>query len=365
MNVLIVHPCKGFYGGAEEVVVQLVNYLEADEHEVRIITKDAPIGEFTGGRWLHNSKSWPEFRTWTQRQLEWADVVNVHNAPAPLTTFPKKVPTVYMCNEPMELFTNWRRKPIEAFNRWWVKKSGMKVVVADQMNAHRFQRLYGVEPTVIPYGVDYDFWSKGDSYQGDDGRTLKLLQVGTITPYKNQLKSICMLAELLSEGIDASLTLVGSYTADVDYSAQLMSDYIPYIDKEEISGFKDRITFTGQQTQEEVRNLYHQHDLLFHPVEGQGGWLVPFEAMCAGLPVVTEPGFSASHLIASNKLGVVGNTDGTATVEAILSGEWCKLDVAAIRSWVKKNLTWEKFGKGIVETLEEAIHYQTEQIGRH
>ncbi len=46
MNVLIVHPCKGFYGGAEEVVVQLHQYLARQDRSsyscVKTVLKDAP-----------------------------------------------------------------------------------------------------------------------------------------------------------------------------------------------------------------------------------------------------------------------------------------------------------------------------------
>ena len=356
MKVLIVHPCKGFYGGAEEVVVQLCNYLlhpdRYTDYKVVRITKDTPK-EMWGVNFKMGDAidcpSWSSFRKEVQHWLPWADIVNVHNAPAPLMTFPKKVPTVYMCNEPMELFTNWKRKPIEAFNRWWVKKSGMKVVVADQMNAHRFQRLYNVEPKIVPYGVDYEFWSQGDSYQGDNGKTLKLLQVGTITSYKNQLESILTLASLLVEGIDATLTLAGGIT-DSDYYHDLV-DEIKYIDQNELSGIYDRVEPIGQQTQEQVRDLFHKHDVLLHPVKGQGGWLVPFEAMCAGLPVITVPSFSASDLIDQNKLGIVtGVMEGAIVMDKIQ-----KLDIEAIRSWVKENLTWEKFGENVIKVFEEAI----------
>lgn len=354
MKVLIVHPCKGFYGGAEEVIVQLTNYLEGKGHTVQIVTRDAPkeliegITNEKGRPAVYDWNSWRMMRWWVQKLTDWADVVNVHNFPATLMPFPKKIPTVWMCNEPAELFTNWKRKPIEAFNRWWVRKSGMKAAVADEVNAHRFFDIYGVVPTIIPYGVDYNFWSKNADYRGDESKALKLLQVGTITPYKNQLGSICTLAELLDAGVDAVLTLVGR-VADEKYYSQLINDYISYTDKEEIPGFRNKIQFLGQRSQEEIRDQYNSHDVLLHPVEGQGGWLVPFEAMCAGLPVVVTLTFSASDLIARNRLGIVTG----AMEEAILGEELGNLDVAAIRLWVKENLTWKKFGEAMVNMFKE------------
>lgn len=360
MNILIVHPCKGFYGGAEEVVMQLCRYLTKDGHPTFLISKDVPNEVYSSLAEerqqlfnIRNCKSFFEMRSTVQRKLKWADVVSVHNAPAPLMTFPKKVPTVYMCNEPMELFTSWKRKPIEAFNRRWVGKSGMKVVVADEFNRRRFEKIYGVEPTVIPYGIDYEFWSKPVSFKRVRDWRVRILQVGTITPYKNQLKSICLLAELLSKEVDATLTLVGRF-ADKRYYNKLVNDYIS-IANEEIPGFESRVTFTGQVTPEQIRGLCHRHDVLFHPVEEQGGWLVPFEAMCAGLPVIVEPGFSASGLIRENGLGVASGDRGFMAAKAIIDKEYEKLDTERIKLWVKENLTWERFGEQMVRTFEEAI----------
>lgn len=356
MKILIVHCGKGIYGGAELVIVELANYLYKQEHEVTMVAKDVPK-DFYGG--IHpvipcyQPDTYLSLRGTVQTLLSEMDVVNVHNFPATLAPFPTKKPIVWMCNEPAELFTNWWRKPIEAFNRWWVKKSGMKVVVADDFNMRRFRNIYGVEPKIIPYGVDYAFWSKGVSFTKEPGVT-RMLQVGTVTPYKNQLKSITMLAELLSEGMDVTLTLAGGFT-DMEYYNKLVNDYIP-IANEEIPGITDRIQFLGQISREEVRDLYQNHDLLFHPVEGQGGWLVPFEAMCADLPVIVEPEFSASSLIQSNHLGIVSGNRGMIAAQAILNKEYEKLDTEKVKKWVKENLSWEKFGEGMLRAFEEAIN---------
>jgi len=351
MKVLIIHPCKGFYGGAEEVVVQMSRYLTAHEHQATLLTTNLPPDMQER---LPKGLSWivtPEYLgmwQYAHSEIGKYDIVNAHNFPATLTTFPTKKPIVWYCHEPPELFANWRRKPVEAFNRWWVRKSGTKVVVADQMNAHRFFRIYGVEPQVVPYGVDCEFWSKGISFTKEPGR-IRLLQVGAISLYKNQLVSILSLFELLETGLDATLTLIGSI-ADERYYRSLVEN-IDYAEHTGLRGCWGRITFEGQKTQEEVRGQFRVHDILLHPVEGKGGWLVPFEAMCAGLPVLTTPKFSASALITQNELGIVtGNL-----ADAILRGRDRELDTEAIRLWVKENLTWTKFGEGMIRMFEEVI----------
>jgi len=340
MKVLIVHPSNGFYGGAEEVIIQLCKYLEAKNHSVRLITMHNPK-ELETWVALPKPRNWLEFRAQVQSCLGFYDIVNVHNFPATLTTFPKKVPTVYMCNEPAELFTKLWKKPIETFNRWWVRKSGMKVVVADQVNADRFKSIYKVEPTIIPYGIDYKFWSQGVRQSRQDNK-VKILQVGTVTPYKNQLESIRALEHLVDRGIDASLTLAGSLPDEYYYKKVLK----PFIDD---YGLQEYTEVLGQQTHEELRYLLYTHDVLLHPVKGQGGWLVPFEAMCTGLPVVTIPLFSASSLIEDNNLGIVTR----AIEQVIVNKGYEKLDTKKIKDWVRGNLTWEKFGESMVKVFRE------------
>jgi len=345
MNVLIVHPSKGFYGGAEEVVVQLCKYLGSQGAEVIYLTNSLPRemrNDLVGWREIvevgDHLSMWME----TQKFMHWADIVNVHNFPATLATFSTKKPIVWMCNEPAELFTNWWRKPIEAFNRWWVRKSDMKVVVADRFNADRFKKIYGVEPKVIPYGIDYDFWSQGECEE-TDGFTI--LQVGTITPYKNQMASIKVLEQLRNEIPNLKLVLAG--IGDVRYIEFLMQ----YVKERNL-----KVLFTGSLCRDGLRGWYNRSDVLLHPVKSQGGWLVPFEAICAGLPVVVSEEFTGADIIKENKLGIVTRDYANVIKHGIVGYQqpWDEITQTA-GLWVKENLTWEKFGEDMVKVFEEVI----------
>jgi len=340
MNILIVHPCKGFYGGAEEVIVQLSRYIDTKGHQWAWITKDFPGGLPIDKNRVVDCSSYASMWKVVHQRLEATNVINVHNFPATLAAYPTKRPIVWYCNEPPELFTNWKRKPIEVFNRWWIRKSGMEVVVADQVNACRFFKIYKVKPRAIPYGVDYEFWSKGTACTREV-KKVRLLQVGTISPYKNQLASLNTLKQLLERRLDAELTLAGGIT-DRSYHKYLTKTF---------SDVQDKVNWLGQKSKEEIRELFSYHDVLLHPVEGQGGWLVPFEAMCAGLPVITTPSFSASGLIEQNRLGVVTRIFSG----SIFNKEYERLDTEAIKLWVRENLTWEKFGEGMVRIFEEVV----------
>ena len=58
-----------------------------------------------------------------------------------------------------------------------------------------------------------------------------MLQVGTITPYKNQLESILATAGLLDSGVNAKLTLVGPVTDQAYYRS--LHEKINYINTHE------------------------------------------------------------------------------------------------------------------------------------
>jgi len=353
MNILIVHCGKGIYGGAERVIVELSKYLENEDHRVRILAKDIPsafIFDLLGtGAIVSWTESYRTLRSWTQKYMGWADVINVHNFPSTLTTFPSRLTTrtvTWMCNEPAELFTNWKRKPIEAFNRWWVKSSGMHVVVADKFNAERFEKIYGVKPIQVPYGVDYDFWSALPRIKRNDN-ILSLGQVGTITPYKNQMESIQVSEALLAEGIDTRLVLVGD--CESEYAYQLMD----YLHKKKL---EKHVFFTGQLNQEQVRHHFrYDIDILLHPVKEQGGWLVPFEALCTGLPVITTTEFPAAEYL--HKVGMPVTEPGLMlpVVKNIWNNYSNFADNERIKAWVRDNLTWEKFGKGMLDAYKENI----------
>jgi glycosyltransferase involved in cell wall biosynthesis len=346
MNVLIVHPCKGFYGGAEVVVSKLVEGLWKRDYKCRVVLKDAPSDwSLTDKRlrYVVNTHSWYDFAKEIRKSAEEADVINVHNFPASLIAGTlTHAPIVWYCNEPPEMFTNIQRKPIELFHRHLVRSSRMRVAVADVLNADRFCTMYHVEPEVIPYGIDYDFWSKEASIFIGNLSKLRMLQVGTITPYKNQLKSLVTLSYLTHLGVDASLTFIGSYP-DKTYLLKLMS-------YRRIHNLEGRSTFVGQKTPEQVRDAFSSHDILLHPVKDQGGWLVPFEAMCAGLPVITHPLFTASSLIKDNNLGVVTADMG----DIVARKKYREIDTAKASKWVQDTLTWDKYTDAMIKLFWEA-----------
>jgi glycosyltransferase involved in cell wall biosynthesis len=331
MRVLIVHYHQGFHGGAEEVVVQLDKSLRRQGIEVRVLMSANP------------------FQLWvnTRRLESWADVINIHNFPATLTTLPFcGKPQVWYCNEPPELFTRGWKKPFEALNRWWVRKSDMKVVVASKFDADRFEGIYGRRPDyIIPYGVDYAFWSQGQRKVHDG--IFRVLQVGPVGGWKNQLGGLEIFKEF-KEYVPNSCFIIAGPKVNAGSGPQYWDAICGKIKDWDL---EDSVVMTGQLSREQLREYYHNSDVLLHPIKPQGGWLAPFEALCARLPIVVSSEFAGSDIIKDNQLGVV--TDNY--VEALRAryrrgGGW--IDV---REWIRRNMTWDRFSGDLLEVFREVV----------
>lgn len=337
MRIRIIHPCKGLYGGAEEVVVRLCEYFRKHGVAHEAILKDAPNAMLVDmqGTSVINRSNW--LHVWLDAQLRCEDTVAcLFNFPATLTIFPRRIRAVWYCNEPPELFTSIWRKPIEALNRWWVKYANMQVVVATPHDQQRFEHIYHYESALIAYGINFSFWSKLP--RPPPTSTLRLLQVGTITQLKNQLFSLEVLSKLVDDlGIDAILTLVGA-APDKTYQRRL--------DKlAKAWNLEGRVTYSGQRNREEVRTLYSVHDVLLHPVLGQGGWLAPLEAACANLPTITVPDFQLS-----SELSYIARSP---TEAAYLALEARGKDVSGeLYEFIQKGLTWNRFGNELLSLLK-------------
>ena len=354
MRVLIVHPGVPIYGGAELVIVKLIHYMNKKGIKNTYLTTYLPNGmrEALGDTDIIISQNRTGTRIggvlslWRGAHscLKNYDVVNAHNFPAHISVFPSRKPTVWMCNEPPEMFSSLARKPIEAFGRFVARNYMRYTVVSDEVNAEAFKLIYGFRPEIIHYGVDYEFFSKGGG-RWEAGKFI-ILHVGTLTPFKNQLESIKVVEELARRIPNIRLVLAG--WGQQDYVDSLKK----YI---EDKGIEDRVLFTGNLAREEVKNLYHTCDVLLHPTGPQGGWLTPFEALCAKVPVVTSREFTGSYIIERENIGVVTDNYAEAIWDIYQNREKYAEVTERGQLWVKHNLGWDKFGGKMVELLFRAI----------
>jgi len=306
-------------------------------------------------------------RNLVKRYLSRADVVHIHNFPATWACALAGVrDAVWMCNEPPDSWNALCRSPLHAFlncvgayiDGCLVRRAVKRICGADRINADRIEKRYRHRVDVVPYGIDFDFFSRppvdkeGILHRyGISGRFV-ITQVGTVTVQKNQMESIKTLLSVKRVLAQACLVFAGP--EDPKYRRELDS----FI---EAHGLKDSIVFLGPLASEDVVALYHASHIALFPVRTQGGWLAPFEALCAGTPVVVSETMGAADLIKSFDLGITTADYATAVMEIYQNRQSYKKKTEVARAWIKENLTWENFAKENLKIFTEVC--QTKRGG--
>ncbi len=137
----------------------------------------------------------------------------------------------------------------------------------------------------LPYGVDsghFQPWAGGSAFNAAQPR---LLNVGALTPVKNQLLLLVAFARVLPEFPAASLTIVGTGPL----RASLESEAVRL-------NIEKRVTFTGQIAYREMVALYQQHDLFVQASHMETQGMALLEAGACGLPAVSTPVGAALEL---------------------------------------------------------------------
>ncbi len=365
MKVLIVYPKMYVYGGAELLIVRLANYLsqrkiqnailttyilpeiEKDLINTQIISSACKFSK-TEAKNLNPRKTLLFLNKAVRQNLTYFDVINVHNYPAELSTCPRYKPVVWMCNEPPDVAIQVRIaqtpkisvkrlffKTFLAFDRFIVQKYIKNVVVADQFNEKRFINLYGFKPHIIHYGIDYDFFAHHtETTLKKTTRHFTVLHVGMLTPLKNQMESIKTIEKLKDAIPGIKLILAGLG------EGQYLQSIREHIKNHQLDG---HVEITGHLNREQIRALFHTCNVLLHPIKSQGGWLSPFEALCAGLPIVVSPEMTASNIVKRENLGAVTDDYAKTIFDIYQNPE--KYQKMAVRraAWVRDNLSWDNF----------------------
>lgn len=380
MRVLLVHPHMMVYGGAETVVTKLAIYLTKRGIENAILTLSISSDLLNVCKGLHlitPSKKYVNkirtasffnaiglvneitaLRIYTRKYIDFFDVINVHNCPATWSIFPHQKPCVWMCNEPPDLWHNLKPSPPlrilrnigVACDRLIISKSISAICVGDEISAKRVIERYGRQPKIIHYGIDYDFFSSGDKEQVlqrfDLHDAFVLLQVGWISPQKNQLESIKAVEQLRKDIPNIKLVLAGSGGNSYE---KMLKEYV------HMKGLEKYVIFTGHLPKLVIRDLYHACDLSVFPIRTQGGWLAPFEALCASKPIIVSPSMTAATIIEREKIGVVTN-DFAKAVWDVYNDSSPYYDMARRgKRWVADNLSWDMFCQRMVEVFESVL----------
>jgi len=376
-RVLIVHTQMKFLGGAELLIVELANWLtkrgirndifalsSSQEVKEKLINTEIIIPKHNIDLNPPGFKNLREiinfiriYRKELKRLKEDYDVINFHNFPVTWSLWPRKKPSVWMLNEPPNLWSrpdaglglkviNWVRN---YFDKRVVR--GINIIcVADDFNKQRCRERYGRNSKIVYYGVNYEFFSEGNSQKVIEKWDLKkrfiVVQSGMISEIKNQMESVRAILKV-KDKIPNVLIVFAGEVADKRYGAQI---------KEFIKNNKleKNVLFTGNLNREDLRDLYHASDVGLFPVGKQGGWLAPFELLCSGNPVIVSSEMGAASIIKDFNLGVVSRDYSESLLEVYSRLKEFKEDGEKRRKIIRKNLGWDVFSDKMIGAFKDA-----------
>lgn len=142
---------------------------------------------------------------------------------------------------------------------------------------------------------------------------LRVLCVGQLVPRKGQRVLLDAAAELRDRGIEIEVTLAADGPSRAALEAAV-----------DALDLRDRVTFTGNVSQDDVGALYAAADVFCLPSFAEGIPVVLMEAMASGLPVVTTPIAGVPELVEHGVSGLLvapGRSDLLADALASLAGD--------------------------------------------
>ena len=232
-----------------------------------------------------------------------------------------------------------------------IRNSVNIICVGDEFNKERTKERYGKEPKIVYYGVNHDFFSKGNAERAKKKFNLRnkfvVMQSGMITEQKNQLESVRTIKNAKDKIPNALLILAGD-VADKNYKRKI-EEFV----KENKLG--ENVLFTGNLDRNDLRDLYSASSAGLFPIGKQGGWLAPFELLCAGVPIIVSEEMGAASIVKKFNLGTVTRDYSKALLEVYNKKREYRKQAKIASKFVKKNFGWNIFTDKMIKAFEDAI----------
>jgi glycosyltransferase involved in cell wall biosynthesis len=156
-----------------------------------------------------------------------------------------------------------------------------------------------------PMFVDLSFFERKVK---TTGKIRKLIAVGRVEWEKNFPLLIDAVVELIDEGFNLKLTIVGGGSLE-----NRLKRLIGSLDKEK------QIRITGFASKSQVRKQLHDSDLFVLSSYYEGWAMVVMEALAAGLPVVMTNVGNAGELVVNKEAGLVVASDDKKTLKKAIA----------------------------------------------
>lgn len=120
------------------------------------------------------------------------------------------------------------------------------------------------------------------------------------------------------------------------------------------NNLEGHVVFLGHVTRDELRYLYHNADVMLHPISSQGGWLSPFEMICAGKPVIVSKDLTAASIIEREQIGIVTDNYVEALLDVYLNKEKYRRMSSRGSEYVRAHLSWDRFAEQMLTEFTAA-----------
>jgi glycosyltransferase involved in cell wall biosynthesis len=293
--------------GVARHVLEVAQRLQARGHEVVVLARGAafaPWAETTAGgvrvrhfphyplQPFHHALTRTELAGWLGNGADGADLLHVHLPLLP--PLPTKLPVVATFHSPMLhdtgaiAETGWRPALIKAnarlfscrYEQWYLDRAAAVVAVSHAVRAEleTAYRCNGRRPTVVPNGVDSDFFG----FAPLAGRATSVLYVGRLG-YRKGLFRLLEAFALLPRELGLELALVGEGPLE------------PALRRHAAAlGVAGGVRFAGFLDRAGVRDELQRAACFVNPADYESGPLTLLEAMACGAPVVsTATGLAA------------------------------------------------------------------------
>jgi glycosyltransferase involved in cell wall biosynthesis len=215
-------------------------------------------------------------------------------------------------------------------------RTASAVTAASESTASWLRERYGIDPPVIPPGIDPFFLEAGSPLEGP----AYLLHPATGDRREN---TDLVLRAYAATQPPAMLTLVGAAKRE---AAALV------VRADSLGIPRDRIRVAGWVSDEELRDLYRGAVALVHPARYEGFvGLQPLEAMAQGTPVIALDAAGVSEALSGVAELVPESVSSLGSAMRRLCDDRARLDLGARGKAFAAALTWERAARRFVDVL--------------
>lgn len=228
------------------------------------------------------------------RRAKASDIV-IHHAPFPLADMsvarlPRDIALIVYWHADIVGYSLLQRLLTPVLLRTLMRADRIIVADSSTIEGSRFLAPFAAKCSVIPYGIDVEYWSTCTPQEKIASDTLRqkyprmILAIGRLVPYKG----FAVLLRAM-KGVDGHAVLIGE--GSLRKKLERLAEEI---------GVSNRVTFAGRLSDSEIKAHVHAARVLAFPsiTKAEAFGIVQLEAMAAGIPVVNTALDSAVPRIA-------------------------------------------------------------------